>query len=328
MTHPIKETYDSQFFRTAINEHFKHLGSITKLEPTPLEQGEVSFVSILRLIPGQDQISYLNAFEKLRAKYKKWQVTWDDLENKYKLFFDKGRSLLPQNRPIKVLSSPDGLLIVDGHHHVVMSLFVGASKIPVYVMGKIPALSIRTWKRLIERKTVYFKNSAPEILAAKTPKITRLTDNPFRYLASRLALKTKISYKEGLVTVQEKKGSKNALWIKINEGFPFVEFYIAEIIQKAGITFDPKWGEKIPPKICDEIRSALIKASQNQEQTQGFPIHKILMIDSSEQSIDFLNSNQKLKNFVIHYLTQHDMPLSVLQGTLHRLLERHSTHFI
>jgi len=55
LTHPIKETYDPKFFRTAIHEHYKHLGSTTQLEPLMLEEGEVSFVSILRLIPGQDR---------------------------------------------------------------------------------------------------------------------------------------------------------------------------------------------------------------------------------------------------------------------------------
>jgi len=207
-----------------------------------------------------------------------------------------------------------------------MSLFVGASKVPVYVMGKIPSLSTRTWKRLIERKTVYFQKSAPEELSNKTPKITGLTDNPYRFLASRLAFKTKISYKDGEVSVNEKKGTKNAIWIKINEGFPFVEFYIAEVIQKAGIIFDPKWREKIPTKACDEIRKALILASQKNE--MEFPIHKILLIGSSDQSVELLDSNQKLKRFVIHYLTLNDMPLSVLQGSLHKLLGSQSTHFI
>ncbi len=326
MAHPIKEPYNSKFFFNAIKEHYNHLGSNSNLEPIAIDQGETSFISILRLVPGQDQISYLNAFEKLRSKYKKWQVSWSEKNNKYELAFDKGKSLLPLNRPIKVLSSPDGFLVIDGHHHLIMSLFVGASKIPVYVMGKIPSLSMRTWKRLIERKTVYFQKTTIEKLANEKPKITELSDNPYRFLASKLALKIKMSYKNGEVNVNEKKGNKNAIWIKINEGFPFVEFYIADVIQKAGIIFDPKWGERIPTKICDKIREAFIVSSKKSD--QDFPLHKILLIESMDQGIDFLNSNQKLKRFVIHYLTLNDMPLSVLEGNLHRLIGSQSTHFI
>lgn len=224
-----------------------------------LVQGSKGFLEIENLIRGQDQVSVDNMLAKLEEKIAAKDVVWDAKQNKWTLNHDNGKSSVPGNDPIKVIKSDQGFVVIDGHHDLFLALYLGAKTIAVEVeeVSQLPPLEF--WKRLIAKKQVYLPETAEE-LAKKAPPMFGVRDNPNRYLASLLALKAEVSRKGDALKVLKAKALNTPIWIKINNSIPFIEFYIAEVLTKAGILYNSSWGKKIPEEAIERSRRALVDA--------------------------------------------------------------------
>jgi hypothetical protein len=166
---------------------------------------------------------------------------------------------MPLEEAISVVLSPFGYVIVDGHHDFMLSLYVEAETVPVKVVGDYSRLSPREfWQTLGDKKLSYLSRK-PQTLSSRAPELSELVDTPNRYLAALLTAKFTIV--GGKIT-HFKGNPKAVVWVKINDGVPFKEFEIAQVLSDAGIEYQDKWGDDVPKKIVTKSRNILTAAAE------------------------------------------------------------------
>ena len=78
-----------------------------------------------------------------------------------------------------------------------------------------------------------------------------------------MALKVQAERKNGNWVIKKAKGSKDALWVKLNNGIPFIEFYLAEAITAAGVKYSTAWGTDVPSDVVEKMREAFLSAGSS-----------------------------------------------------------------
>lgn len=246
------------------------------LEPVPsrLQPGSTFYVSVTRLIRGQEEISVDNTLSKLRERVALNDVRFDETSGEWKLAHHEGRSSVPLNDPLLVVVGPQGYVVADGHHDLYLALYLGARTVPVQVLEDLSALSpVEFWRAVQARKLVLLTQT-PEELAANPPDTAIVRDNPNRYLAALLALKVKTHHgASGELEIKLMKGAKRPAWLKVDGSVPFIEFELAAILARAGIQYDPAWGEAVPDEVIDRAIEAL-GAHDRELALRGVPVLK------------------------------------------------------
>jgi len=247
-------------------------------------QVETPFFPLQGLIRGQDAVSVQNIIsEKYSTRLANKDFTWNATQNRWSFAYDGGRSVVPATDPIIGIRGPQGIVIIDGHHDLVLSVFLGAKTIPVQIKEDLSKLSpLEFWQNLKQRNLVYLKDDA-KALASALPQMTRMQDSPNRYLATLLAMKVLTQEVENdQLKVSSINKSKNSIWIKLNQSVPFIEFHIAKILSDAGIRYDAKWGKDLPVEIVEQARCALLDAKLS----GGYPqLKRIAILDSSQEAM-------------------------------------------
>lgn len=274
--------------------------ALTKLKLVPFPSKK-DFIFIPALTPGQEEISVDNVLCKLR-----------EAQKTYKSKFDEGRSILPLKEAAVVIQGPgDRFVIVDGHHHVYLSLFAGAVTVPVIIIDNWKKENpVGFWKRLQEERRVYLKESA-ELLAKTPPLLTEVKDNPNRYFASLIAAKAHLEYIGGKIEVLQVKGSANSAWVKINEGIPFIEFQIADVLSASKLKYNSQWGEEIPKEDAEKARTALVKAKL---EGQGKILQDVILLGTRDTAKAIGEKDNRLIGLVEGFLQQNGLPLESLNG--------------
>jgi len=243
----------------------------TLMEPPPkmAKHGKAFYLSIQYLIPGQEWISVDNIIGKIKKAYAEPAFARDK-RGEIELAFADGTSAEPMtDQPkIKVAATEAGYIIIDGHHETCRAILLGSKTVPVEVVKDFtkrhPKMSMEeVWAELKSHHLSLFSEAkSPEHLAKYPPCLCDLSDKPNRYLARLLGMKV-VTDEKGTVTLAETRGVKHPVWIKVNRGVPFIEFYIADILEKSSIHYDLRWGEEVPKDVIEEARHALVLAQAN-----------------------------------------------------------------
>ena len=238
----------------------RHHRAIPHINAPDLKVGETAYLPISALIRGQNRLSVDNMLMKLDERFKDGDVINGVPQH------DGGRSSVPLIDPISVIKLSTGYVITDGHHDAYLALYLGATTIPVIVEADYTDLSPReAWLKLRKKNQILLAESIDQ-LEQTNPDFETIRDEPNRYLAGLLALKAKVKrHDDGHVDVFSAKGGQKPVWIKMNGGVPFIEFYIADILNAAGIRYRPKWGKDIPDKVVEAARQALMNAARKRE---------------------------------------------------------------
>lgn len=291
-------------FLDVVRQNFLGLTKVD-LNPKDLVLDQAFHVPLRNLIPGQNEISIDNVLSKLRQVKEKWNLRWDPKTACWKLNHNFGKSLLPRKEALVVVLGPDkSLVIVDGHHHAFMSLYVGAETVPAVIVEKWEKLSLLEFWKLLKNEGRILYSTPPSQLASTPPLLTDMKDNPNRYFASLLACKAELRYENGKIIVKGVRGNNNSCWIKLNEGIPFVEFRIAEILKQAGLMYDPKWGTDIPKEMAEKARVSLVNAKRTGECRI---LQNIILLEDRNTSKTILESTDRLIGLVQGVLQQNKM---------------------
>lgn len=253
--------------------------------------GETVFLPVTNLIRGQDEVSIDNISAKLKDRTESGDVSFDASSRTWSLKHDEGRSSAPIDDPIRVVKGPQGFVIIDGHHDLYLALSVGARTAPVRVVEDLSKFSaLEFWEEMKSRQLVYLNRSAAE-LAERPPRMDDVRDNPNRYLASLLAMKTAIRIEGRNLFVEEVKGAANPVWIKIGDSIPFIEFHIAKILTEAGIRYEGNWGGNVPDSVIEASRKALVRAK---EEDRLDALESVPVLVSTEEATEARNDRSKL----------------------------------
>ena len=283
-----------QFMKTAAHQwqELNRLHALPFVEPAV---GVPTYVPLAQLCRGQSEISVDNIYAKIKEHLKLNDLSFH--HHSWTPNHDSGRSVVPRSDAITVVKGPQGYVIVDGHHDVFLSLFVGAETIAVTVESDWSTLSpLNFWKTLKARNLIYLPETA-EQLVRHVPDMMNVKDNPNRYLVTLLALKVQADFEKGEWKILKAKGSKNAVWVKLNNSIPFIEFYLSEVIGMNGIHYDPQWGTQVPSRVVEKIRYAFLHS----EDSPHAELLKHTLILSQSESAERLD--------------QHSSRLSALLGS-------------
>ncbi len=261
-------------------------------------KGRTCYVGLETLIPGQDQISIDNAKFKLQRYLDDDQVQWNKKSEAFEFSFNHGTSAVPLKDAIMVIKGPIGYVILDGHHEVFVSLYVGAKTIPVHVVDDLSHLDLHDfWSYLLESKKVYFKRTLDEILF-NPPRFTAMIDRPNRYLATLIAYKVQYARAKGGIKIDRARGVARSVWVKLNKSIPFIEFEIADALDDAGLKYNPKWGTEIPDAVIEKIRLSLIKAAKSGKYPHLAQIPILTLEESKKRNLE---DRGFLKNLITDY---------------------------
>jgi|GEM_PF-1854968 len=275
---------------------------------TVIEVGQVAFVPVEQLWAGQREVSAENARTKLFSSAADYGL--DRNGDSWALPNDGGRSLLEISDPLLVVRFKNRYVIVDGHHHAVMNAFVGGRTAAVKVLYDFSSLTeSQLWQELLAKRLVHLPGESVESIMQNRPSLASLRDNPNRYLASILGAKVDLSFQSERVRVNGVRATNDALWVKINDGVPFVEFMIAEVLTRAGINYDPDWGDNVPREIVNKSRAALLQARERGD----FPeLDSIILLESKKQAKKIGKDEDALADLVRDFLTGHGISCSIL----------------
>ncbi len=290
---PESQANHVQKFFKRVNAYWKELSVENySVKPTKLKQGEVGFLLLTELIRGQPEISVDNIFFKMREKEKDGDFKTKK-DGTFKLSYDEGKSSVSKADPIKVIRGPQGYVILDGHHDWYLSFYLGAETIAVEVVEDLHKLSpVEFWQQMKTRQKVYLSESA-EVLAACPPAFNTVKDNPNRYLVSLLARKVKMDSTGK--KVKNQKGPENALWLKINDSMPYIEFDLAKILSDNGIEYKAEWGDQIPDEIVEKAREIFVAAKKSHLIPK---LEFLYFLETKEQAKTSFQSKEYLQSLI------------------------------
>lgn len=240
------------------------------------------YVPLQYLVRGQDFISTANVHRKAEVIVESGGVTYEN-DHPIPAFADGLSTLDIDAQVVKTQvakvpgegSEEFRYIIIDGHHEAYAAVLTGSRKVPVEIISDytLPKSDGSLWKMeeiwddlKMKGQTLFDLPSAR--LAERPPGLKGMVDNPNRFLARVVSLRVLTENADDpsellKVVKAQSRGVKEPLWIKINKGIPFIEFYIAQIFSEIPVTYDPEWGEsKVPEEVVEKCRAALIEAQR------------------------------------------------------------------
>jgi hypothetical protein len=285
------------------------------LSPKPLgdpKVGDVAFIPLNQLTPGQSQISWDNVRQKMLALVKRFAAAKDD---------PVAHVLLAPDDPMEGRVAADGVHVevTDNNHHaaalqalkvIVDDLLAEAPKSDRPSTPTREGLDVARWVfgggregvplvplEITNQSKRYLRTRDGKTLAEPPKRYSALEDNPFRYLASQLCGKVKVSKKDDDPKIVL-RGAECPVWLKVLGKAPdFIEFYIAEVLEaafsKVGLRYDPRRPTTAVQR--DVARWALLSVKDDPKN----PLHEVISklgVVAHDHPHDHILDNLALKN--------------------------------
>lgn len=236
----------------------------------PIELGAVQYISVQSIFASQPEFTFLKVLKELKEAESAFGVRFSKKTKKFKLAYSKGRSAFPSSKTAFGILYKGHIYLVDGHHKVLVSLYFGAKALPVRVLDDWSSLSNAAFsKRMQDSRFAY---------SDKFYFFSELRDNPNLYLARLLIQKVKGTIELEQFNISSVQGAKKPLLLKYNEGIPFIEFYLADLMSRNGIYYKNKWGDKIPLKVRKKIKKLL----EQDVIKKGSPLYGAILVSEQE----------------------------------------------
>lgn len=241
----------------------KRLKNIFKENPK-----EVTFLPLNILAAAQHRIS----FDRVQTKILDLYETYGAEE----FHFDGNKSFLPKSAPIKIALLPEGIVVVDGNHETLASIYAGAKTIPVIIVAdKSDMDSNAAALKELEDEGLAYMRKLNGTYSYKPGLFSDLVDDVNRFLMSLISRRVKEIQIDGESKLESHASDQDVI-IKFEEGTPLIEFICADILYENGIVYNPEWGDKIPKKVIKQMRKIFIKAKEAGDprlQTTAFIAH-------------------------------------------------------
>lgn len=269
--------------------NFKCLKAETSFK---FEVGVTQFVPLSLIKASQPGFTAIKLVDELREAVDRYGV---EMTEKGPVLRD-GRSVYPPHKKAFGVVYDGRVYLLDGHHKALISLYFNAHSMPVEIIADWTRNSsgkLRTEAEFREKMTDPKNAYAYPFDSEGAPTsqffdLCDLRDDPNLYLARLLIQKVKATVSLESLQVREVSGSDHPLILKLNEGVPFLEFYIAATLSREGITYEREWRKDIPDKVRTQIRKAL----QEEVERDNSPLRRIILLDdyanlpTEERSLD------------------------------------------
>ncbi len=264
-------------FQQILNSNFRCL------EPEPgfkFEVGVTQFVPLSLIKASQPGFTAIKAIGELQEAVDRYGVA----ETSDGYILRDGRSVYPPDKKAFGIVYNGRVYLLDGHHKALVSLYFNAHSMPVEIIadwtydsnGKERSES-EFREEMVHPKHAYaYPRDADGSETNRFYDLCELKDDPNLFLSRLLIQKVKAVVSLESLHVREVSGSNNPLILKLNEGIPFLEFYIAAALKRSGIDYDISWGKRIPDRVRERIRNTLKEELENDDS----PIKGIILLDN------------------------------------------------
>lgn len=243
------------------------------------EVGVTQFVPLSLIKASQPSFTAIKIIEELQEAVDKFGVD----KTAVGFAIRDGRSVYPPHKKAIGVVYNDRVYLLDGHHKAIVSLYFSSPTMPVEIIAdwtKNSKGEVRTEADFRE-KMIHPENAYAYPLDAQGTEtnqffdLCELKDDPNLYLARLLIQKVKAEVSLESLQIRGVGGSSHPLILKLNEGVPFLELYIAATLKRGGIDYKTEWGKLIPERIRRQIRDILAEEVSR----PGSPIERIILLE-------------------------------------------------
>jgi hypothetical protein len=241
-----------------------------------LTKGDVVYLPIKHMAPGQGSFSFRTVQEKIKNAPRYWGVNWVESQGKWILPRNQFTALHPYSKSALGILLKDVILIIDGNHKILTSLYYGASTAPVRILKNWSDLTLeQALPKLRKKGYVFPYNTEGEILN-EWPNFKDIQDNPYRYLAIQLLLKCQIEVTNGSLKVKNLRGQSQPLICKINRDLPFLELHLSRLWKLRGLEYN---SDEEPSEETINQAKQIVLDEFKMESTEFSFLKNILILD-------------------------------------------------
>lgn len=229
-----------------------------------LKVGETAFVDVSWLRPGQATFSYYTILGKINNTAEEFGLKWNGKSATWQLPFDSARAVFPLKKAALGVLLKDGIVLADGNHKLLTSLYYGAETLPVRILADWRKYTLQeAFLDLVDANFIFPYSRSGERLH-RLPTFAQLEDEPFRYLAQKLLLKCQVEEsKEGELRITDTRGSRTPVVCKLNRDVPFLELRMALALRMGGLQYSPRIGVEPSRGVVEKAREILLAARQS-----------------------------------------------------------------
>lgn len=299
------ETLQPPTYHPSIEELQQTLNTNYSFTPLlPLESlrkkvGTISYLPLQYMRAGQVSFAFLTVAHKIARAPKEFDVIWNEKTMAWRLNYDHGRALLPEDKSLMGVLGPDGIYLLDGNHKSLTSLYFAAKTAPIFLREDLSIkpdgtpYTIEEFRALMKQRGHVFLTKVDGNTEDWTPLLNQMENDPNRHFISLITAKLKIKMKDdGTVKIRKRRGSHEPVLIKIGRDVEFFELELSRRLHAAGLHYKDEWGDHPPQKFVEVAAHILW-----QMRTAGDPfLNKILMFPEP-RSISNEDLEQLLEQF-------------------------------
>lgn len=249
---------------------------------------ETIYVNNQFFLPGQVTYSSLEVRTKIAEEIQDRTAIWDAEEEEWILPYDRGRSVLPDDRPALGILVIDGIVTVDGNHKIMANKAFGGTRSPVTIYLDLAQYGISSQDLTSEHVYLWRKDGtrAPQLPLT----YTAMDDDPNRFFAARITGKVSLSgNKLKDLEILKRKVPDDAIVIKFNRDIDFFELHVARVLHRYGFHFEGNSEADITPEHRQRAQEILLQA-----QKDGDPIMQSVVVLAPKQNFLFLSDGDLL----------------------------------
>lgn len=221
-------------------------------EDISLHKDEKAFVSMNRISPGQNGISYKGICYNLMAKSK-------DGVSLPELKFHEGKATLSLERAKKAIIGPKNrIILLDGHHSYIGAMLAGALTFPLHIIDDWSYLGVdEFWKKMIQKEYVFFADYLSK------------DNRPPLFFSQLINDSLRGAIDESLILINSENKAEifrpESAGLRFeNQMIPFCEFKLARILYNKGVKIPKESRFPHPIEIIQIIHRELKKLDDEQ----------------------------------------------------------------
>lgn len=289
--HTIPASFEELMERVRENYRFTQ----PDYEQLQAEAGQVLYVPVSSLKSGQHQISFLTVQDKIKNFIK----TYPEGD---RLPFDEGRSLYPPETSGQAILLKHSILLIDGNHKAMNSLWWGAETVPVEVLHDWRDRTLTEAYNDLLQQHLIWPYDVDGSQSRRIRLMTELEDNPLRNWVASVLGKVKLSEEKSGIEIKSKKEVENPIAVKVGRDIPYHEWVLVLALTFTGFTEYLEEDRSLTPETIEFARTRLKQALKDEDFPERERLSRILFIEDAE----VYRNDKKLLKLIRKYLKGRD----------------------
>lgn len=201
--------------------------------------GKIQYIPLGAIQASQSRFSFDRLQETLNKTIYEEEGAYRK-KKKWRFAHDKGQSPFAPDQHGYGIFYRGQVYLNDGHHHTLISLYLGAKTMPITIVADWSDLGEKEFLSRMESHRFSYLHDAWGRPAGPLD-LCDMVDDPNLFLARRIIRRVEAGFDYGRFTIYKSRGADVPIAIKVNGDIPFYEFEIADALRRAGVYVDGKY---------------------------------------------------------------------------------------